>query len=351
MATPNEPRYSKQNFTTTLHKELIREVNALTVIRCPQKELGCQWEGELGQLERHINPGAGATSTQGCEFIVVGCAYHCGAQFQRRLIKEHEMEACPKRPIEMQVASLIKNFEIENRMLKREFDETKKMHQHSLDQVNQELGSLRQAHYQQREELREAKEVNKFLQGVNENLQRECDILKAGQKQIEANIDDIRRRTMPLPVPPFCIIMTNFNHYQVNNIIFKSDPFYSHMGGYKMAVIVRPNGFGICQGNHVSLYVILLPGEFDDQLCWPFNGRITVQAYNSTTEQWSFERVIVINETNLGRAPVSTCVDKLIDSGAGFLDFLPLNIVDMYISSANSLKIRITKIEIVVNVV
>ena len=98
------PLCNEQNFTTLLHKKLVREVNAL-VIRCPQKERGCEWEGELGQLQRHLNPGAGVSSTQGCEFLMVECAYRCGAQLQRRLIQEHEMEACPKQPIEMQVAS------------------------------------------------------------------------------------------------------------------------------------------------------------------------------------------------------------------------------------------------------
>ena len=50
--------------------------------------------------------------------------------------------------------------------------------------MKQELGNLKQAHHQQGEELREAKE----------NLQRVCDVLKAEQKQIEANVDDIQKR-------------------------------------------------------------------------------------------------------------------------------------------------------------
>ena len=49
----NEPK-----FTTMLNKKLVREVNAL-VVRCPQKELGCDWEGELRKVESHLNQGAG----------------------------------------------------------------------------------------------------------------------------------------------------------------------------------------------------------------------------------------------------------------------------------------------------
>ena len=81
------PLCNEQNFSAMLQKKIVREVNAL-VIRCPQKELGCEWEGELGQLQQHLNPGAGVSSNsaEGCEFLTIECAYHCGAHLQRRLI-------------------------------------------------------------------------------------------------------------------------------------------------------------------------------------------------------------------------------------------------------------------------
>ena len=41
------PLCNEQNFSTMLHKKLVREVNAL-VVRCPQKVLGCEWEGARG---------------------------------------------------------------------------------------------------------------------------------------------------------------------------------------------------------------------------------------------------------------------------------------------------------------
>ena len=102
----NEPK-----FTTFLHKKLVREVNAL-VVRCPQKELGCEWKGELGQLQSRLIPVPGVTVlSKGCDFVMVECTYQCGAQLRRQLLQEHEMEICPKRLIEMQVASLVHKFE------------------------------------------------------------------------------------------------------------------------------------------------------------------------------------------------------------------------------------------------
>ena len=68
------PLCNEQDFTTMLHKKLVREVNAL-VIHCPQKQLGCECEGELGQLQGHLSPGAGVSPSEGCAYIVVPCAY------------------------------------------------------------------------------------------------------------------------------------------------------------------------------------------------------------------------------------------------------------------------------------
>ena len=327
------PLCNEQKFSTMLQKKVVREVNAL-LIRCPQKEQGCIWEGELGQLQQHLNPGAGVSSTQGCEFLTVECTYQCGAQLQRRLIQEHELEVCPKRPIEMQVASLMKKCEavvVENQVLKQELSTIQEVHQQSLDAVKQELDVLKQAH-------REAQEKT-------EHLQRICDVLKADVDTLEKRCVSLQTITMPLSVPPFYVLVTDFDHYQRNNLIFTSDPFYSHPGGYKLLMIVRPNGNGRRKGTHVSLHVHLLPGEFDDQLRWPFSGKIKVQAYNRTRDQWSLQRVIEMNKRAWGLSVVNKCVDIPIAGGAGYDDFLPFIYLQNFLKSANSLRIRITGIE------
>ena len=79
-----------------------------------------------------------------------------------------------------------------------------------------------------------------------------------------------------------------------------------------MVVALRPNGISDRKGTHVSLHVHLLPGEFADQLRWPFSGKITVQSYDRTKQQWSFQRVIEMNERKSGLVAVSRCVGTLI---------------------------------------
>ena len=47
-----------------------------------------------------------------------------------------------------------------------------------------------------------------------------------------------------------------------------SPPFYFREG-YKMCLALHPNGIGKGEGTHVSLSLLLMRGEFDDQLEWP----------------------------------------------------------------------------------
>ena len=114
------PLCNDPNFSIMLHKGVMREINSLKV-RCPQSEKGCQWADDLGHLQQHVS-GVGAKDG-GCGYVEVGCAYQCGQSFQRRLIREHELEACPKRPVEVQMSSVVRKLEIawaENRSLKEE---------------------------------------------------------------------------------------------------------------------------------------------------------------------------------------------------------------------------------------
>ena len=78
--------------------------------------------------EQHLTAGAGLSSSSGCGYVMVEFRFQCGAHLQRRMVGEHEMESCLKRPIELQVASLMRKFEVitaENKMLKQELIEVK----------------------------------------------------------------------------------------------------------------------------------------------------------------------------------------------------------------------------------
>ena len=47
-----------------------------------------------------------------------------------------------------------------------------------------------------------------------------------------------------------------------------------------MCLMVDANGNGTGAGTHVSMFVYLMRGEYDDRLVWPFRGTITIELIN-----------------------------------------------------------------------
>ena len=409
------PLCSEPKFTTFLHKKLVREVNALAV-RCPQKELGCDWEGELGQLQSHLSPGAGVVSSKGCGFVMVACTYRCGARLQRRLLQEHQREICPKQPIEMQFTSLTRKFEtiavefkrvtVENQQLRQELDKVKEVLKKEINQVNlqlekvkqdnqaelnqlkEELDKVNEIHKQElsqsvhqqldkmkqdsqlelnqlKLELSKIKKQNQFLQTAQKEQQKICDKLNQGQISVKTDFDrqnalqnskldnlekkcvSLQAYTMPLPVPPFYFSLSNVDHYRTNDLIYCSEPFYSRPGGYKMRMKVYPNGVNDHRGTHVSVYVGILRGEFDDQLCWPFDGSITIEVYNRTTEQWSNEQTIAMNEAICGPKVVGRCLNIMAQGSWGYSNYISLSKLETdFVKATDIIRFRVIKVAV-----
>lgn len=131
-------------FTSLLHKGRAREVHSL-VIYCPQKNQGCEWKGEVGQLEHHLNKEGVASTNKGCDYVMVACKYECGTHLPRKLIWEHEREECKRLPIEDQLANLsqkVKAVFVQNQVLQKELD------------------TVKQAYHQQQREMEKIKQLN-----------------------------------------------------------------------------------------------------------------------------------------------------------------------------------------------
>ena len=93
------PCCKAENFDTFEDKRLRRSLYAFKV-RCTNKKKGCEWEGELGQLEEHLNanpPNQILEQLEGCQFVEIKCL-HCSNLFQRSQIQAHQSTQCPSRP-------------------------------------------------------------------------------------------------------------------------------------------------------------------------------------------------------------------------------------------------------------
>ena len=87
------------------------------------------------------------------------------------------------------------------------------------------------------------------------------------------------------PVIPVTFTMDGFAQHKGDDDNWYSDPFYTTPHGYKMCLRVVANGSGKGEGTHISVFVYMMQGEFDDYLKWPFRGDITIQLLNQLEDK------------------------------------------------------------------
>ncbi len=91
------PTCTQKEFSSYSDKGLKQALYDLKV-RCSHQREGCEWTGELGQLDDHLNKDPRPEKQQeGCQYVKVTCNKDCGYQMQRRAIKNHHNYYCPNR--------------------------------------------------------------------------------------------------------------------------------------------------------------------------------------------------------------------------------------------------------------
>ena len=55
-----------------------------------------------------------------------------------------------------------------------------------------------------------------------------------------------------------------------------SPPFYTGRNGYKMCIRAYLNGDGSGEGTHLSIFFVLMKGEYDPLLQWPFESKVSL---------------------------------------------------------------------------
>ena len=88
------PLCKSANYKSVVNKGLLRTINGLRVYCINQTE-GCEWLGDLKDLDRHLNT---SNRTNGCQYVEVTCLFNCSAKIKRHLLEFHEKTSCPYRP-------------------------------------------------------------------------------------------------------------------------------------------------------------------------------------------------------------------------------------------------------------
>ena len=307
------PVCREENLTAMKDKYLKRKVLSLKV-KCPHKAEGCEWEGELGSLEQHLN-NASSVAIGTCQYVDVDCV-SCGKCFKRHALELHVKE-CVSSMLALEVPKLKVTVQEQSEQIKQDRDLIKQKE----DQIKQQGDQIKQQGDQIKQQGDQIKQQGDQIKQQGDQIKQQGDQIKQDRVQIKQQGDQIKQDRVQirqqgnkikqdrvqikqqgdqikqdrvqikqleeqiktlmkfnkLVLPPMDIVVDEFRKQKLNNDIWYSPSFYSHLGGYKMCLRVDANGEGDGKGTHVSVFVQLMRGEFDDDLKWPFSGKITIQ--------------------------------------------------------------------------
>lgn len=139
-----------------------------------------------------------------------------------------------------------------------------------------------------------------------EDLERQVASLKVHvselELQLQASLASTHNGTFLWRIPEVARRKRDAIEERVTSIY--SPPFYTGRNGYKICIRAYLNGDGIGYGTHLSLFFVLMKGEFDALLKWPFDHKVSlilvdqnhrkhiVQTFRPTTESSSFQRPV-----------------------------------------------------------
>ncbi|XP_078406598.1 TNF receptor-associated factor 2 [Cetorhinus maximus] len=102
-----------------------------------------------------------------------------------------------------------------------------------------------------------------------------------------------------------------------------SPAFYTSKYGYKMCLRVYLNGDGVGRGTHMSLFFVIMKGNYDSLLKWPFKQKVTLMLMDQTNR----EHVIDAFRPDISSSSFQRPVTEMnIASGCPL--FCPLNKLD-----------------------
>ena len=137
-----------------------------------------------------------------------------------------------------------------------------------------------------------------------ENIERQTTLLKAHmsdlQLQLQASLASTHNGAFLWRIPEVQRRRQDAQNERITSIY--SPPFYTGRNGYKMCVRAYLSGDGVGHGTHLSLFFVLMRGEYDPLLRWPFEHKVSlilvdqnhrkhiVQTFKPTPDSNSFQR-------------------------------------------------------------
>lgn len=173
-----------------------------------------------------------------------------------------------------------------------------------------------------------------------EQMEHTTQLLERSLMELSTNIADMDLRINMCEVAAYDGILTwkvtrwterRRDAVTGRNISIYSPPFFTSYHGYKCCIRLYPNGDGIGQDTHASVFFVIMQNDYDPVLEWPFNRRVTfsllnqipgrdniTETFRPDTTSNSFQRPVAAMNVASG-CPTFAEVRKIEDPGEGFM--------------------------------
>lgn len=358
------PCCKEEEFDHYSNKGLQRSLYEFKV-KCTNKDQGCQWVGELGQLDKHINlKPAEENQLQGCQFAQIKCIY-CYELFQRQNIQDHQSEECPERPFTCEYCG---NFEstyedVTNNhwpvcdkylvpcpnscgeTLQHQNVENHTADECPLTEIDCDFKyvgcEVRLPRKDMPEHLTKKLVAHvSLLTGSHKKLKEENKQLKTQVVKLEQKLQELTTNSEATCID---FIMDSFDQHKNDKDAWMSPAFYSHPRGYKLSITVYANGLGDGKGSHVSVFVYARRGEYDNILRWPFQGTIPICLIGEDGSTYLPGILVCADYTVLKRVTEGDHSEL----GFGYEKFIPHSALRPFLHN-NYLHFRISQISVTV---
>ena len=344
------PCCNSKDFDKFEDKRLKRSLYEFKVY-CTNKQQGCKWEGELGELDNHLNSNPGQQNQlDGCQFMQINCL-HCEELFLRSDIQLHQETACLKRPFSCEYCNKFDStyedvttnhwpvcgcYSVLCSNKCGETIERQNLETHVADVCpetiidcdfeytgcNVKLPRKDMPTHVKERTVEHLSLHAKNYKAVIDTLKKENEQLKIVINQLTR---DLRLQQICTPICPATIIMDEFEQHKIDDHVWPSSPFYTHPKGYKMRMVVFANGLHKVNNTHISVGLRLMKGEFDNELKWPFRGHVTIRLLSQVDDEYEdtkfaytgFEHDIVA-----GRILADKEEEKMANKGQVCIDFI-----------------------------
>ena len=167
-----------------------------------------------------------------------------------------------------------------------QLQEQLKQKDEQIKQVEQKLEKQNREFHEQQQQLGEQqKELQETLKVKNDQIKTLENQLQTNGQVIEQQQQAISQLHREVGIPPYDITLSNYQQEKARDGSIYSPPMYTHPGGYKFKLKLRPNGVWYSVGTHVSVLVYSVKSDHDDSLKFPVKFTITVQLLNQHRDQ------------------------------------------------------------------